>query len=251
MENKSKYKKYIVFSLITILFISGIAILSQKGYKIQPNLKIAKNGKVKMVVPLKDTTVYLDSKKYTITTKENEEIVLDLNTKTHNIITERAGYFPWQKDIKVKSNELTDLKPVFVTNNTTGLIITPNDTEYYKIRNLVLESKIPTKENPRVLETGEKMWVENNTIIIEQNGKEKEVIRPQGEIKSADFYKNQPENVIFAESIGVYVIDTNLNENFSFTNFFPIYKGSKPIFIVKDNGAIYIWDNNNLLAVVI
>lgn len=248
MKNKSKYYKIIslIFVTVIILFIS---ILYRNGYRIQPNLKIAKNGIIEMTIPLKNTTIYFDAKKYIETTEENQKIKIPASFKTHNIITERAGYFPWQKNISIYESKEYKINPVFVTSNTTGFIITANDPQYWSLRYEITNNKLPTKENPIKTENGEYLYVDSDNNIMLSNGTTtRSIIKPLTPVRSISFYKNSSENILFASDVGVYLIDT---ENSEQRNFYPIYKGKNPIFITKDVNSMYILDELNLMAVVI
>lgn len=248
MENKSKYIKFGAVFLIAV-FILLVSIFYKNGYRIQPNLKIAKNGNIILNIPLKGTTIYKDSKKFITTDIENQEIKIPSSFKTHNIITERAGYFPWQKNVEVGESRDYKINPVFVTVNTTGFIINQNDTEYWNIRYKIINQNLPTKENPLKLSNGDMLFVdEENNIMLSNGTTTFSVIKPLTKVRSVSFYKKSSENIIFASDVGVYLIDTSRETP---KNFFPIYKGKEPIFITENDNLIYVFDNQNLLSVVI
>ena len=69
MINYAKKHPYLLgASFVSIIAIIGFVL----GYRIQPDLHIAKNGTLEITLPLKNTIVYADDKKIIVTTKENQ-----------------------------------------------------------------------------------------------------------------------------------------------------------------------------------
>ena len=66
-----------------------------------------------------------------------------------------------------------------------------------------------------------------------------------------DFYKDRTDVIIFASDTGVYAMDAVENASEKVTNFFPLYRGIKPVFQKTENTFLYVLDGENLMMVVI
>jgi uncharacterized membrane protein YvbJ len=124
MTNKIFY----IACVVAVIVIIGLGL----GYRIQPNLSISKNASLTLNIPLKNTEIYIDNKKIKTTEKDNEKVILPISLSSHTITTNREGYFPWIENIEAKKSDEISINPVFVTSNTTGMIITQKDPEYWK-----------------------------------------------------------------------------------------------------------------------
>ena len=122
--------------LIILVFIIGY----NRDYRFRNNFTIGKVGTLTVTLPLPDTFVYVDETEKAKTTKENETVVIKLSPRTHSVITSHIGYYPWTKQITIPSDENIILSPIFVSVNASGMIITNNDSDYWKI--LLLSNQI-------------------------------------------------------------------------------------------------------------
>lgn len=249
MTNYAKKHPYI---LTSGLFIICLLFLWIQGYRLQPNFAIAKNGSIEAVIPLIDTTIFANNTEVLTTTEENQTIRIPLRAKEHTVIIGRDGYFPWTKTLFVPANTTTEIKPIFVTQNATGQIVTQNDGEYWTLRAQIQNVPLPTAENPLV-QDGISLWVEDNTIYTKDTVTEKttSIITPLEDIRSLHFYKDRTDVVVFASDTGVYALEAVENAAENNANFFPIYKGVSPIFQKTDNSFLYVLDGENLMMVVI
>ncbi len=247
MTNYAKKHPYFL-SLIIISII--VIILLATGFRLQPNLSVSKNGNVEIFLPLASTTVYIDTEKITTTDTENETITKSLSVKTHSVLVGRLGYLPWIKDIVIEPNTTVVLKPIFITANATGQLITKNDPQYWKLRGNVEKAALPTETNPRV-QGGVTLWVTGNTVYMKEGGIQKTIITTIETIRSLDFYKDRTDVIMFASDNGVYALDAIENAAEHKANFLPIYRGTKPVFLKTDNAFLYVQDGENLMMVVI
>jgi len=247
MTNYAKKHPYLLGAIIiSIVAITGFIF----GYRIQPDLRIAKNGALEITLPLKNTIVYVDDKKLVTTEKENQTVTLPLSVNTHDIIIGREGYFPWMAQVITQSGKTTTLNPIFVTQNTTGQIITQKDPQYWTLWNQVRTTALPTETNPKV--SGDiHIWVKDNTIYMKENEVVKKIITPKDAVRSLDFYKDRTDVIIFASDTGIYAMDAVENATDKVVNFFPLYKGAKPVFTKTENSFLYVLDGQNLMMVVL
>lgn len=247
MTNYAKKHPYFLSTFIIAIIILILLVL---GFRLQPNLSISKNGNIEATFPYASTTLYIDNEKIDTVGNANETIRKSLSVKTHTIIVSKLGYFPWTKDVAIKPNETTIIKPIFVTQNTTGIIITKNDKDYWSIRNQVQSTKLPTEANPKI-QNGISLWITDNTVYIKENNSVNNIITPLEVIRSLDFYADRTDVIVFATDTGVYALDAIPDAAKNKANFFPVYKGTAPIFLKTDPSFLYVLDGENLLQVVI
>ncbi len=234
-----------ILGIVVLVFI----ILYSLGFRHSSGLKFGKVGTVYINTPLVSTSVFIDKSKKIITTKDNETIEVKLSPKKHTIIVSRDSYFPWKKDLEIKSNSKVELTPLFVSQNPSGNIIGTLDPEYWSIINKIRNNIAPTEDKP-LKSSDEKVlvWVNDGTIFTKIENVETEVINVVTQVKNVSFYKNRTDAIIFSTTIGVYVVELSKDGG---QNFMPIYKGQNPYFASDNPGYIYVQDANILMQVVI
>lgn len=244
----SNNKKKLIAGGVVVLIILFAAVGYNLGYRITNKLTLVKMGYLNMTIPSPLTSIFIDQSEKIVTNNDNQIIRLKFSPKTHSVIVSKDGYFPWTKDFIVPSGGEITLLPIFVSQNASGQIITNQDPEYQQIRNLIIRDKLPTKNLPLLYDQNIKLWVEENTIIVENENGPKKIIKPETKIRNVSFYKDRDDVVMFSTADSVYVIETDI-ENVQ--NFIPVYKGENPLFVKNNPNFIYILDGNNLMQVVI
>ncbi len=242
-------KIYTVSGIILVIILVG-AFGYGAGFRFGNHFSIGKVGILSMTLPLSETSVFIDQSQKIQTTKENEVVEIKLSPKSHNIIVSHDGYFPWTKTFSLPSAGNVTLSPLFVSQNTSGLMIGQSDPEYWKIKSGILSDVLPSKTHPRIsADKSTILWVEDNAMLTQvANGSPHTVLQPDTVIKNVDFYKDRSDAVIFSTFNAVYVIEVDTEGT---QNFMPIYKGADPSFIKSDNNSIYIEDENSLMQVSI
>lgn len=255
LEKIKQYSKKYYWIFIIVLILISITTGYKMGYRIKNNLTIGKIGKVVIEIPFPNTSVYIDQSKKIITSKDNENIEINLSPKKHSVIISREGMYPWTKEFTVPSGGHITLSPIFVYLNVSGQMITEKDPEYYKIRNSVVYAKTPTESSPIISKDGKvKIWMNDNAIIARIADNEKDVdktykvIQPDTVIRNVDFYKDRSDSLMFSTSNGVYVIEIKSEGT---QNFMPLYKGVKPSFLKINENSIYVLDESNLMQIII
>ncbi len=246
MSQMSKKTKQWLAIGIGLLVIFILATGYRFGYRFS-NFTIGKVGHVNVVVQFEGTGIIVDEKQKINTVSTNQ--TLTLSPGNHEIIVSKDGYFPWVKDFTLPSAGNLTLSPIFVLQNPTGEIITEKDPEYWKIKNEVETAVLPTKEKPLVsADSVTSIWVENNSVMATVNGEIHTVIQPMAAIKNLQFYKNRTDVLIFSAGDSVSIIETDTKGT---QNFFPIYKGTNPLFLETSSDFIYVLDGSVLMQVVI
>jgi len=169
-----------------------------------------------------DLSIFVDNQEIIPLQKTNP--VFKLKKGEHSVIISKIGHWPWAKNIEIIRKEEVGLKPFFVPQNTSGFLIGESDIEYASILTLFQE----------------------NLILPEVFGQLTANANLKSKITALDFYKDRADVVIFSAENGVFVLEM---EEDNIQNLQPLYSGNNPVFVKKDNDAIYILDGNNLLLV--
>lgn len=247
-ENFAYKKSLYAFVFIVLVLFVGIFFYS-KGYRVTKRLTFGKIGTVKIIIPEKGTSLFIDQSKKIVTSRDLEEVAVSFSPTKHSIIVSNEKYYPWKKDFNVKSGETISFSPIFVNINPTGQIITKQDPEYIKIRNQILLDPLPTEKNPRISKDEKtRLWLEDNGIVASMGSTTTKVIQADTIIRNLNFYKERNDAVIFSTDVGIYVVEVTNEEE---KNFMPVYKGQSPAFVITDNNFIYVLDSEILMQVVI
>lgn len=248
-DNVKTIKKSQIYWGILVVTVLVFIILYSLGFRHSSGLKFGKVGTVYISAPLVSTSVFINKSKKIMTTKDNETIEVKLSPKKHTIIVSRDSYFPWKKDLEIKSNSKTDLKPLLVSQNPSGNIIGTLDPEYWSIISQIRNNIAPTEDRP-LKSSDDKVlvWVNDGTIFAKIENVETEVINVVTRVKNVSFYKNRTDAIIFSTTVGVYVVELSKDGG---QNFMPIYKGQDPYFASDNPDYIYVQDANILMQVVI
>jgi hypothetical protein len=241
--------KTYIYSIASIIVLAIIVIGYASGYRLTTSLSIKKSGTVTIHIPLENTTVFFDNR-LAFTSKKNDETTqLTVSPNTKQIIVSKVNYFPWTKNVQMNSGGNVTYYPILVSQNPSGEIINQSDPEYWKIKNDIKKITLPTKQSPLTIPDGTiRIWVENNTILSEENGVLKTLITPEYTIKNISLYKDRSDVIIFSAGTGVYALETDTD---NFQNFMPIYRGQDPHFIPNTVHSVYIEDNATLMMVAI
>lgn len=250
VKNHIKKNKIVyTYTFLTIFILVLIIVGYKKGYRLTENFMLGKAGTLSLQVAMPLTNVFIDENNKIVTDKDNEVVEVSLSPRKHTVIVSREGYFPWKKDIEMRSEGKINFEPVLVSSNPSGNIITKEDPDFWKIRNKIITDALPTKESPRISKDGKtKLWIEDNGVMVETQEKVYTVIQPEPEVRNLYFYKDRTDVIIFSATNAVYAIEV---DKVGTQNFLPIYKGMSPSFIEGDNSFIYVLDGEALMQVFI
>ncbi len=248
-DNVKNIKKSQIYWGVSVLVVLLLIIFYALGFRITNGFKIGKVGEVSVTLPLINTSVFIDKSQKLTTKKDNETLKVKLSPKKHTIIVSRDSYYPWKKDLDIKSNSKVKIEPLLVSQNPSGNIIGTQDPEYWSIVNQIRNNTAPTEDKPLKSTDGKILiWVNDGTIFAKNENTENEVINVVTPVKNINFYKNRTDAIIFSTTIGVYVVELNKDGG---QNFMPIYKGQNPYFVGNNPDYIYVQDGNALMQVVI
>ncbi len=167
--------------------------------------------------------IFIDNQRKTA--KQDINPQFELKSGEHTVVISKDRFWPWIKEIEIKKEKSTKIQPFFIPQNTSGLLIGKEDSEYTQITSLFQKNLISDEAYSDISDV-------NQTL--------------KTSITAIDFYKNRKDVVIISSGDGIYALEIG-SENIQ--NFQPIYKGINPIFVKKDSSSIYVLDNDNLMIV--
>jgi len=218
MKNKKKNNIPYVFAIILIVaIIFSLIIFYQSNQQ----------GNLKIVTKEKDVTVFIDEKNKGFLNTDDKKNGFKISKGNHSLLLSKDNFWPWIKNFSINGKQTLEVLPFFVPKNTKGVLIGKTDPEYETIISLI--------DNNKTRIDWEK--TENTPKII---------FDLETKITVSDFYKDRSDVIIIAVQDGIYALE--INDELT-PNFQPIYKGSNPTFVKKDNNSIYIKDGGTLMEV--
>lgn len=264
LMNYRTLTRYLPHALLLLLLV-GLSVGYYQGYRLGRS-GIAYPGSILAEIPLRGSEVYVDQKKITVTATSSEQVVIDsLPAGKHTVLVGRAGYWPWQKTIRVPSKGEALARPFHVPQNASGLIITDKDPEYWSTVNAIRREAVPSPEMRRVsADKSVAIWSDGEGVhaawLLGANRTpyffcpESDctdiltVYRPKDAVRSLDFYPGRADVIILAMENGVFALEIDATGT---QNFQPIYKGAKPSFIVSEFGTLLVEDGGHLFEVAL
>lgn len=259
MSKKDKKLVYIYLGLaVLVLLVVGIFRNSIFG--------LGETGEISLLNIEANTLIYLDSIEKKRVSEARPEVVLKrVSPGVHSVLVSRDGFWPWLKEVEVKTREAMVLSPFFVYSNTNGLLIDKSDPEYRDIISNIESIEVASFENKKV-STDRKalIWVDKGTLFTEWLGDEDDrpeyfcnefgchnvlvVLGVGGDIRNVEFYKNRNDVFIVAFGTGIFALEADVVNN---QNFQPIFEGGSPQFILNDGLSVYVRNNEALFQVAI
>ena len=246
---RMKKNTYITVGIVVLAVIIGTFLMITR-----------KTGIVEITVPKAETVVFIDNKRKVTTSIDNEVVTLSVSAKEHSVLVANEKYFPWLKEIEVKENTSTPLRPFLVAKSPDVTVITDTDPERGKINSLVVAARLPRSTTKKQSQDGTvSIWAEGETIFAEWNGSESAmplffcpggtcdkrltVITLKSPIRNLDFYKDRNDVVIFAAEEGILALELDKTK---VQNLQPIYKGNEPMFYKNSDQALFVKDGQAL-----
>lgn len=133
----TKKTRFIILLFCVFLFflITPYIIFYSLGYRIDFEKRkiVATGGLYIKALPL-GTNIIVDSKIHNKTgIFSNAVFVQNLIPKTHHILITKDGYYDYQKNLKVKENEVTKLESIILFKKNIPFILLENSTDYFSV----------------------------------------------------------------------------------------------------------------------
>lgn len=264
-------------SIILFLIAVPLVLFYSTGYRIGPDLHLYKTGGLYVSSPVSGSKIFINNRLERETNIFQSGIFLQsLMPKKYSILIAKDGYWPWQKNLYIKEQFVTEARAMLVPKDPQGKVILKENyspLEFSKYEEILLSLKELKKLSITATTTRERftnhnrerlwwnpnenqLWVDwlsvKNSVpyfFCDDNFCDEKilVLNSKFPIRNAEFYPKRKDIVIAAVQNGVYAIEMDSRGGRLLQ---PIYKGREPIFtIYKNENAIYVLDDNNLMEI--
>jgi len=252
---KKKYT-YTAIIIVIALLITGFVM----GYRID-DFAIKKSGVVNLTLPYKNSTIYVDNKKYKTSKEDNQEIAVSpLSEGSHTIVVGIDGKWPWTKKVTTPYGSIQNFSAwnleqtpevKFIEKNSLGYDEKITNINAYK---LPTSASVITSDNEKI-----SIYVENNAIMARWNdnaesapsifcidshncNRTASIINLAKEVKQLFFYPGTDDRIIFVTEGAVSALDISEigNQNYQY-----IMLGIKPMIYLNEN-IMFILDGEAL-----
>lgn len=243
-----KYSKEIIVIVLSLVLIA-IFVIAQSGWRFS-DLPFSQAGKIELMVPEKDSFIFLDGKEVGITTTDGEIYkITGVRAGERQVLVAKDDFWPWAKTIAIGKKEIYPLQSFYLPQRL-DLERLPAGERFNNARLNISRSVLPT-ENSKISSTdgNTSLWVDKNKIFIEWSGEESEtpryfcsegiceerieVISSLSNIVSVDFFKNRNDLIVFSSEEGIFVIEADKTDT---QNFQPILRTRNPKFYQTADG---------------
>ncbi|MEK7120958.1 MAG: PEGA domain-containing protein [Patescibacteria group bacterium] len=261
---KAKNKKTAGFGIKAMIIILGIILLvvvSLYAFGIRVGtFGITKATEVNILDLPEESEIFLDNQSVGI---RKGNISLKLAPGFHSILISKFGFWPYLENVEIKDKNTTTIRPFFVLQNPSGVMIGNQTKEYKEIAPLFDIPNDPDKElvskNEVVTisyEDGQifaKWLADKNDAPEYLCDKETEkcqktaVFKPTTKLRNMSFFKDRDDVLIIAIEKGIFALELNPQGT---QNLQPIFEGKSPEFRIKD-GFLYAKDEGSLILISI
>lgn len=275
--------------ILVFLLLIPLILLYTTGFRWDPELGLYKTGGLYISSPLIDSKIFINNNFEKETNILQAGLFLQsLKPGKYSILVAKDNYWPWQKNLVVKEQIVTEARAMLIPKEPKGTVIlrenySPLETSKYDeiLANLkILRQPLKPVKTKQATTTPEeisrytrftpnqkeKLWWDpkTNKIWVEWlAGKEslpyffcndsvcneKILIHTSKfSIRNIAFYPKRKDVVLFAVQNGVYALEIDGRGDDRAIQ--PVYKGKEPIFTTyKNDNSIYILEEDKLMEI--
>jgi hypothetical protein len=255
-ENNTPAKILIGIVVVSILFISyGI-------------WKEVRSSSMDVYIEKAGAAVFLDEKRVGTSNTDDQTITLErVSPGEHSILVYLAGYYPWEKTVRVRTGDATKVRSFFVRKNITPSYIKTEFTD--ADRNRINDMIATADTNKKISFFGNgnvEIKKDNNEISATWLGDSASLPdffcndtdcansisvfnSDVGQIGMIDFYPNRDDVVLFSLGESIYAIEIDQKGT---QNFQPVYTGTSPKFTTEEQSSmVFIKDDDVLFGITL
>ena len=260
-------------ALCVLLFLLSVPpfLLYSLGYRWSPLFHLYKTGALYISSPVTGSKIFVNNKEEKQTNIFQGSLFLQsLKPGKYSILIARDDYWPWQKNLTVKEQMVTEARAILIPKEPKGEVVfwgnySPLEvSKYYEIMANLKALKKPTYSRLTVNQK-EKLWWDpkDNKVWVEWFGDKESlpyffcddkscsdkilIFNSRSPIRNIDFYPKRKDAVIIAVQNGIFALEIDGRGG---RNIQPIYKGKEPIFTIYQNeSSIYILEEDKLIEI--
>jgi hypothetical protein len=278
-----KRRIILAFCILLFLLVAPFVLFYTAGYRWNSNFQLYKTGGLYVSSPLSSSQIFVNDKLEKETNILQSGLFLQgLKPGKYSILITKEGYWPWSKNLQIKTQFVTEARAMLMPKEPKGTILLRENysplevSKYDEILKSLNDLRQPLKKRATAEEKEarysrltsnqkEKLWWDPkaNKLWVDwladpaslpyyfcDDTSCKEimlVLDSEFQIKNADFYPKRKDIVIAAVQNGIYAIEIDGRGGRLLQ---PIYKGKDPIFTTyKNDNSIYILDEDNLIEI--
>lgn len=261
-----------VLILCVLLFLISLpsVLFYTLGYRLGTDLLLYKTGGLYVSSPVTGSKIFVNNKQKKETNIFQSGLFLQsLKPGQYSVLVAKDGYWPWQKNLTIKEQFVTEARAFLLPKDPKGKVILRENyspLEVSKYNEILASLKATTTEYTRFTSNQkEKLWwdPQKNEVWVRWLGEkqflpyffcddlvcqeEKLILHSVFSIRNVDFYPKRRDVILVAVQNGIYALEIDGRGGRMLQ---PIYKGKDPIFITyKNESLIYILDEDNLIEI--
>lgn len=260
MKSRNTQKSGSVLNIaLGAIAILVVVIIALYAYGIRVGkFGIAKATQVNILELPEESEIFLDNQSIGL---RQGDTALKLAPGLHSIIISKSGFWPYFENVEIKDRKTITLRPFFVMQNPSGVMIGEKDPEYWSLQNLFYT---PVNTATAIISENKKVSVsyKDGEIFAKWLGdkeeapaylcegdidacQERAIFKPTTDVRNLAFFKDRDDVIIIAIEKGVFAVELNPRDS---QNLQPILEGKSPDFRIKD-GLLYAKDEKTLLQV--
>ncbi len=248
----------------TLVALAGAALLFvcislyEKGYRFN-GLRFSSPALVVLSTYPEGAILRVGEREIDVTPK-NGEVRLPLEATLQQIVVSKEGYWPWNKEISLQGGTEMRFSVFLFKKSPEGAAVQERTPERRELEALFKQqTSLPTRKTPvRSDDSSAELFVENGKILarwlskdpapqyycIDGSCDEHVALSFEAELRDLSFLPSRNDVALLAIQNGVFALEL---DNRGTQNFQPVYRGTRPRFIVKD-GVPYIKDGLALVS---
>lgn len=145
-------RRLLLLATIIFIIIAPLVLLYTSGYRISSDFSITKTGGIYISSPISGSEIFLNNKPEKITNiLQSGVFIQSLRPNIYSVLVAKDGYWPWQKNLEVKNQFVTEARAFLIPQSPDGKILVrgPLVSVYASLYNNVLlleEVKRDTKK---------------------------------------------------------------------------------------------------------
>lgn len=267
-------KQRIILTLCVLVFLLSTPplLLYTLGYRWNPIFHLYKTGGLYISSPVTGSKIFVNNKEKKQTNIFQSGVFLQsLRPGKYSILVTEDGYWPWQKNLTIKEQFVTEARAILVSKEPKGKIILWNNfsplelSKYDEILSNLKTIHLSSTTPRFTPNQKEKLWWDqkDNKVWVEWLGDrdllpyffcddklcsdEILIFNSRSSIRNVDFYPKRNDVVIIAVQNGIYALEIDGRGG---RNIQPIYKGKEPTFTTyKNESSIYILEEDKLIEI--
>jgi len=114
-------RRLFLLSAVIFIILAPLVLLYTSGYRISSDFSISKTGGIYIYSPVSGSEIFLNNKpKKTTNLLQSGVFVQNLKPEIYSVLVGKDGYWPWQKNLEVKDQFVTEARAFLLPQSPDG-----------------------------------------------------------------------------------------------------------------------------------